>query len=90
MDGGNGEDRLIGGAGADTFVFGNGDTIADFGDGGDAIDISAFDDISGTNFESRVTIRQSGNDVEVQIGDAVLTLEEVSAADITVDDFLLA
>lgn len=89
LSGGLGADTLSGGLGADTFAFGDGDTIADFGAGGDAIDISAFDDISGTNFESRVTIRQSGNDVEVQIGDAVLTLEGVNAADITVDDFLL-
>lgn len=88
--GGAGEDRLLGGAGADTFFFGNGDTIEDFGDGGDAIDIKAFGDINADNFETRVTIRQSGSNVEVQIGDAVLTLNGVSAADVTVDDFLLA
>ena len=90
LDGGAGEDRLRGGAGADTFVFGGGDTIRDFGDGADAIDISAFGDISADNFETTVTIRQSGNDAEVQIGEAVLTLNGVSAADITMDDFLLA
>ena len=90
LDGGDGDDTLTGGAGDDTFVFGDGDAIADFGDGGDTIDISGFGNINADNFETNVTIRQSDFDVEVQIGDAVLTLNRASAADITVDDFLLA
>ena len=90
MDGGGGEDWLTGGAGADTFVFGGGDTVSDFGDGRDTIDISAFEDINADNFAASVTIRQSRHAVEVGIGDAVLTLNGVDAADVTVDDFLFA
>ena len=86
------EDRLWGGRGADTFSFGDGDTVLDFTDGDDRIEISLLelDHINADNFETNVTIRQSGSDVEVQIGDAVMTLTGVSAADVTVDDFLLA
>ena len=54
------------------------------------INIRDFEDISAENFETSVMVRQNGNDVEVQIGEAVLTLTRVNAADITMDDFLLA
>ena len=53
------------------------------------IKISGFDHITADSFETDVTIRQSGDDVEVQIGDAILTLNGISAADITLDDFIL-
>ena len=92
LDGGAGEDMLTGGLGADTFVFRNGDTITDFGlGGGDAIDISHFDHINADNFEANVTMLQVGDDVEVRIGDAVVTLQGAGFADydITVDDFIL-
>ena len=85
-----GRDWLDGGEGADTFVFGDGDRVADFQDGSDLISINAFGDINADNFETNVTIRQSGDDVAVEIGDAVLTLIGVSAADVTAEDFLLA
>ena len=90
LDGGAGEDLLTGGEGADTFVFGDGDTVMDFEDGSDLITIHDFGHINADNFETEVTIRQSGDDVEVQIGDAVLTLTGVSTADIAMDDFALA
>ncbi len=90
LDGGAGEDLLTGGEGADTFVFGDGDTVMDFEDGSDSISIHDLSHINADNFETNVTIQQSGDDVEVQIGDAVLTLTGVSAADITMDDFILA
>ena len=90
LDGHAGADKLDGGEGADTFVFGDGDTVADFEDGNDLIDIYNFGYINADNFEAEVTIRQSGDDVEVQIGDAVLTLTGVSAADIAMEDFSLA
>ena len=85
-----GEDLLTGGDGADKFVFADGDTITDFEDGSDVIEITYFGHITADNFEANVAIRQSGSDVEVQIGDAVVTLNGVSAADLTVDDFVLA
>ena len=90
LDGQAGEDLLTGGDGADTFVFGDGDTVTDFEAGSDLINIDDMGHINADNFEANVTIRQSGSDVEVQIGDDVLTLNGVSAADLTVDDFVLA
>ena len=90
LSGDAGEDLLTGGEGADTFVFGDGDTVADFEDGSDRLNINDYGHINADNFETNVTIRQSGGDVEVQIGDAVLTLTGVSAADVTADDFILA
>ena len=90
LDGQAGEDLLTGGEGADTFAFGDGDTVMDFEDGSDLINIHHLWHINADNFETNVTIRQSGDDVEVQIGDAVLTLTGVSAADVTMDDFVLA
>ena len=90
LDGGDGADSLTGGGDADTFVFGDSDTVTDFEDGSDMIDIRDFGDINVDNFETNVTIRQVGGDVELWIGDAVLTLNGVSAADITAEDFLLA
>ena len=90
LDGGTGADLLTGGDDADTFVFGDGDTVTDFEDGSDRIQISDLGHITADNFDANVTIRQSGSDVEVQIGDAILTLNGVSAADVTVDDFILA
>ena len=90
LNGEAGEDLLTGGEDADTFIFGGGDTVTDFQDGSDLIGIDDFGDINADNFETNVTIRQSGSNVEVQISDEVLTLNGVSAADITVDDFILA
>ena len=90
LDGQDGEDLLTGGEGADTFVFGDGDTVTDFEDGSDLINIHDMVHINADNFDTNVTIRQSGDDVEVQIGDAVLTLTGLSAADVTADDFVLA
>ncbi len=90
LNGEDGEDLLTGGEGADMFVFGDGDTVTDFEDGSDLINIHDMGHINADNFETNVTIRQSGDDVEVQIGDAVLTLTGVSASDVTLDDFALA
>ena len=90
LEGGAGEDLLTGGEDADVFVFGDGDTVTDFGRGNDLIDIRNFDAINAGNLETSVTIEDGGGGVEVRIGDAVLTLNGVTAADISTDDFLLA
>ena len=94
LRGGAGEDYLQGWYGSDTFVFGDGDTVRDFEDLSDMIDISAFGHINRDNFEAHVTIRGEAGpyirDVEIQIGDAVLTLATESADDITVADFILS
>ena len=93
LDGGEGNDTLRGGDGDDVFYFGDGDTVNDFVDGSDKIDISAFGDIiwNANNFATNVTIQaRSGGGVEVVIRDAVLTVLGVDAADITVEDFILA
>ncbi len=90
LNGGDGEDLLTGGEGADTFVFGNGDRVTDYQDSSDWIDIRALGHINTETFGTSVAIRQNGDDVEIQIGDAVLTLAGVSAADVTADDFLFA
>ena len=89
LDGGDGDDWLDGGDGNDVFRFGDGDRIADFADGSDTIDISGFG-VNAGNFDARVAIRQSGDHVEVVIGDAVLTVLRVNSADITAEDFILA
>ena len=89
LEGGDGDDWLNGGDGNDVFRFGDGDRIADFADGSDTIDISGFG-INVGNFDAKVGIQQSGENVEVVIGDAVLTVRGISAAEITVEDFVLA
>ena len=92
LRGGEGDDVLSGSQGSDTFVFGDGsDVVRDFEDGSDMIDISAFGDINAGNFGTQVTIRENeSGSTEVQIGDAVMTLNKVSAADVTVADFILS
>ena len=93
LRGGAGEDYLEGWGDSDTFVFGDGDRVRDFEDRSDMIDISEFGHINRDSFEANVTIRQAGfndRDVEIQIGDAVLTLEGASADDINVADFILS
>ena len=65
---------------------GDGDTITDFTV--DWIDVRGYG-IDADNFDTSVTVRQNGDDVEIQIGDEVLTLTGVSTDHITVDDFIL-
>ena len=93
LDGGEGNDTLRGGGGDDVFYFGDGDTVNDFVDGSDKIDISAFGDIiwNANNFATNVAVQaRNGGGVEVVIRDAVFTVLGVDAADITVEDFILA
>ena len=91
LRGGAGDDYLRGGLGSDTFVFGDGDTVEHFEDRSDMIDISAFGHINADNFEAHVTIQENEHgSIEVQIGDAVLTLYDFSSANVTVADFILS
>ncbi len=90
LNGQDGQDRLKGGAGNDKFAFGDGDTVMDFADGRDTIDLRQLVDITADNFAESVTIRANGDDAEVVIGEAVLTVSGVSPAELTADDFLLA
>ena len=91
LRGGAGDDYLSGGTGSDTFVFGDGDTVDYFEDRSDMIDISAFGHINADNFETHVTIQENERgSIEVQIGDAVLTLYDFSSANVTVADFILS
>ena len=93
LDGGAGGDRLRGDAGRDMLVGGVDDDYLAGGEGADMLDGGAGHDTAdyqASDARVSVTIRQGGDDVEVQIGDAVLTLTGVSTTDVTVDDFILA
>ena len=100
LDGGAGDDTLIGGAGndslwggtgADTFVFAAGhgnDTIKDFTDGDDAIDLTAFTEITGF---SDLTITADGTAAVIDLsaqGGGTIRLEDVDVDDLDADDFL--
>ena len=92
--GGTGNDTLSGGAGDDTFVFAENsgsDTITDFAVGSDTIDLSllpttiAFDDLTIADLDdgSGVTITHNA------LGGGTITLEGVTSAQLTADDFNL-
>ena len=89
LDGGIGDDILTGGSGSDTFVFAGtwgDDTVTDFEDGLDLFDFSA----SGLNFAD-LTISQAASDtlIEDAFGNSI-TLQGITATDITADDFFFA
>ncbi|MBC6438400.1 MAG: hypothetical protein GDA52_09780 [Rhodobacteraceae bacterium] len=88
--GGHGDDVLTGGMNADTFVFSSGhgnDTITDFEDGVDLIQITA----SGVGFDD-LAIASEGTDTDhasvVTWSGGTITLEGVSSAQLTGDDFV--
>lgn len=101
LEGGQGADRMAGGAGDDTFVFSKGfgrDRITNGFDsnptgGQDHLELSLFG-IGVANFTSSVKIAGgAGNSTVITIGDAVngdvITLENVNAKSINIDDFIL-
>ena len=91
--GGTGDDTLSGGTGSDTFIFGDNsgnDVVTDFTVGEDTIDLSllstaiAFEDLTITDLDdgSGVTVTHSA------LG-GTITLQGVTSAELTADDFNL-
>ena len=93
LTGGAGNDFLLGGAGADVFVFADGfgvDVIRDFADGTDVIDVSMHTGISGM---SDLVFQQSGSNTVITLADSgpdQITVMNVTAAALTVEDFIFA
>ena len=89
--GGTGDDSLSGGEGADSFAFGAGDgndTISDFDTEVDLIDLRT---VSGIDSFDDLAITQSGNDAVIDLtetGGGQITLEDVTANDLSADHFL--
>ena len=89
INGGGGNDVLYGGALADNFVFRTGaghDVIADFQDGLDLIDITG---IKGIKDFAQIAgaMVQNGTDVEIQFGDDMITIDNVTVDKLTAIDF---
>jgi len=94
LDGGAGNDTLIGqlgndtmtgGTGADTFVFtarSGWDTVTDYEDGIDILSIT----YAGQSFDT-LAISQEGADVRIWYGSGGIVLEDISAAVLTEEDF---
>ena len=87
LRGDGGSDMMTGGAGSDTFQFNSGfgeDTITDFDANGGA----GNQDFIRGNFDD-ATVTQDGDDTVLDFGNGdVLTLLDVSAADISAEDFV--
>lgn len=86
LSGGTGMDVLTGGEGVDTFLFGHcqqTDTVTDFDPNGELIWIE-----SGAADFSKVRIWQNGDDTMVRIFHFVVRLENVTATDVTEEDFV--
>ena len=84
---GGDDDHLIGGSGNDTFL-GFGDIVVDDFEGGDRIDLSS---IGGLDFDAVMAHAHSvGSDVVLDFGpDHTVTLRNVQAESLVSDDFLL-
>ncbi|MCK5425092.1 MAG: hypothetical protein KAI89_06950, partial [Emcibacter sp.] len=87
LNGGSGNDTLFGHNGDDVFVFDGiwgDDTVGDFTDGSDLIDLSDTD----LTF-SDLSIAQDGTDTVIDDGSGnTITLTDITATDITTDDFI--
>ena len=93
LDGGGGADILTGGSGADTFVFAAGhgtDTITDFTPAEvDLIDLRALSGITGF---AALTLTADDADTLLDLsahGGGTVRLEDIAAADLAAEDFLL-
>jgi Ca2+-binding RTX toxin-like protein len=88
LGGGSGDDVLTGGAGDDDFLFGDYDRISDFGVGADKIDLTGLG-VTAETFEELVTIRGSGANSVVVIGDESMRVSVAAGSGpLTIDDFL--
>ncbi|MEP3047998.1 MAG: hypothetical protein ABJL55_19670 [Roseibium sp.] len=98
IDGANGNDLLEGGSGADTLTGGfSTDTfVFNFGDGNDTItDFSVGEDVLefvGTSFASFADVIAASADdgsgnVDITVGSDVVSLNNISVASLTADDF---
>ena len=88
LAGGGGRDLLVGGGGADVFVFGKGhghDRIRDFTLDEDLIRLQPGSGVGG--FED-LTLTQQGDDLRITTPQGQIWLEDISAAQISADDFL--
>lgn len=95
LDGGKGDDKLIGRDGSDIFVFGRGyghDTIADFTPTGadhDVIDLRNLSSVEGFADLKANHMSQHGDDVWIDGGKGdLLVLNDVGKADLSKDDFV--
>ncbi len=83
LDGGPGRDKLTGGAGADVFVFredSNLDRVLDFEIGTDHVDVDDPDLVALTDFNGNAALT---------LGDALLVLNGLDAADVVLDSILV-
>lgn len=83
LDGGSGRDKLIGGAGADVFVFhanSNLDRVLDFEIGMDLVDVDDPGLVALTDFDGNAAL---------MLGDALLVLNGLNAADVVLDTILV-
>lgn len=88
LAGGGGRDLLVGGGGADVFVFGKGhghDRIRDFTLDEDLIRLQPGSGVGG--FEDLI-LTQQGDDLRITTPQGQIWLEDISAAQISADDFL--
>ena len=83
LDGGPGRDKLTGGAGAYVFVFredSNLDRVLDFEIGTDHVDVDDPDLVALTDFNGNAALT---------LGDALLVLNGLDAADVVLDSILV-
>ena len=97
LNGGSGNDVLIGGSGNDRFVFGSGfgqDTIQGFATHlnpteHDRIDISRLG-VTDASFAAQVSIQQVNANVQIKIGNDMITVLNATATSFDHSDFILA
>jgi Ca2+-binding RTX toxin-like protein len=91
IDGGDGNDTLTGSAGDDIFVFSDGydsDTITDF-ESGDVIDLRGLTGVVSLQDLIDNHMAQSGGDVVITVGTDVLTIKDVTIAELGTGDFAI-
>ncbi|WP_412509291.1 VWD domain-containing protein [Roseovarius sp. SYSU LYC5161] len=103
INGGDGDDTMTGGDGEDLFVFnffkdGDADVITDFEDGTDGFLIRTVSTLDGTpnidnggngvqGFLDALNITDTADGAQMTVDGHIVTIENVAAADLTLDDF---